>query len=88
MKKGILAIMVLAFALTSCTENERAKQFGGTATVNLPQGQKLVNVTWKEDEIWYLTRSMNSTDTAETYTFQEESSYGMMEGTVILKESK
>ena len=88
MKKGILAILVLASALTSCTQNERAKSFGGTATVNLPQGQKLVNITWKEDQIWYLTRPMNSADTAETYTFQEESSYGMMEGTVVLKESK
>jgi hypothetical protein len=87
MKKVILSIVAIAM-LASCTQNERAKSFGGTATVNLPQGQKLVNITWKEDQIWYLTRPMNSADTAETYTFQEESSYGMMEGTVILKESK
>ena len=87
MKKAILAIAVIV-SMASCTQNERAKSFGGTATVNLPQGQKLVNITWKEDQIWYLTRPMSSTDTAETYTFQEESSYGMMEGTVILKESK
>lgn len=83
MKKGILAILVLASALTSCTENER-----GTATVNLPQGQKLVNIAWKQNQIWYLTRPMYFTDSAETYTFQKESSYGFMEGTVVLKESK
>ncbi len=87
MKKAILAIAVIV-SMASCTQNERAKSFGGTATINLPQGQKLVNITWKEDQIWYLTRPMSSTDSAETYTFQEESSYGVMEGTVILKESK
>jgi hypothetical protein len=87
MKKVILSILAISL-LASCTQNERAKSFGGTATVNLPQGQKLVNITWKEDQIWYLTRTMNSSDSAETYTFQEESSYGMMEGTVILKETK
>lgn len=86
--KKVFVFAILAITFASCTQNERAKNFGGTATVNLPEGQKLVNVTWKEDQIWYLTRPMNSTDSAETYTFQEESSYGMMEGTVILKESK
>jgi hypothetical protein len=88
MKKGILAFLVLASALTSCTQNQRAKKLGGTSTINLPQGQKLVNVTWKDNQIWYLTRQMNSADSAEAYTFQEKSSYGIMEGTVILKESK
>jgi uncharacterized lipoprotein YehR (DUF1307 family) len=87
MKKVILAIAVIV-SMASCTQNERAKQFGGTATIDLPQGQKLVNITWKEDQIWYLTRPMGASDSAETYTFQEESSYGVMEGTVILKESK
>lgn len=76
------------FILTSCTQNERAKYYGGTATVNLPKGQKLVTMTWKEDQIWYLTKPMKFTDSAETYTFQEESSFGIMEGTVILKETK
>jgi hypothetical protein len=87
MKKLIIAICSISI-LASCTQNERAKNFGGTATINLPENTKLVNVTWKEDQIWYLTRPMSSTDSAETYTFYEESSYGVMEGTVILKESK
>lgn len=87
MKKAFL-FAILAITFASCTQNERAKNFGGTATINLPAGQKLINVTWKNDELWYLTRPMNSSDSAETYTFKEESSYGIMEGTVILKETK
>jgi hypothetical protein len=87
MKKLFLAIGVIAM-LGSCTENSRVKNWGGEGSINLPKGRKLVNVTWKEDEIWYLTRPMNSNDVAETYQFQEESSWGMMEGTYTINETK
>lgn len=86
--KKVLAIALVAITLASCTENARVKSFGGEGTLNLPKGQKLVNVTWKETELWYLTRSMDSTDVAETYQFQEESSFGIMEGTYNIVESK
>jgi hypothetical protein len=48
----------------------------------------LVNVTWKETQIWYLTRNMDSNDVAETYEFHEESSYGVIEGTYKIIETK
>ena len=87
MKKLFLAIM-LGVMVTSCTENNRVKNWGGEGTINLPKGKKLVNVTWKETEVWYLTRPMDSNDVAETYQFQEESSWGVMEGTYTIIESK
>lgn len=86
--KKLLILAIAAIAFTSCTENQRAKSFGGTANVNLEPNRKLVTVTWKEDQIWYLTRPMDSTEKAETYNFQEESSWGMIEGTVVIVESK
>ena len=70
MKKMLLAIGMIVM-LGSCTENSRVKSFGGEGTINLPKGRKLVNVTWKETQVWYLTRPMNSTDVAETYQFHE-----------------
>lgn len=87
MKKVFLVIGVIAM-LGSCTENSRVKSFGGEGTINLPKGRKLVNVTWKETQIWYLTRPMSSTDVAETYQFHEESSWGMIEGTYNIIETK
>jgi hypothetical protein len=87
MKKVILSILAISL-LASCTENARVKNFGGEGTINLPKGRKLVNVTWKETEVWYLTRPMDSTDVAQTYQFQEESSWGVMEGTYNIIESK
>jgi hypothetical protein len=74
--------------MVSCTQNEMAKSFGGDVVYNLPKGQKLINVTWKEDHLWYLTKPMTATDTPETYTFKEKSSFGFVEGTVTLNEIK
>jgi hypothetical protein len=87
MKKLFLAIL-MGVMVTSCTENNRVKNWGGEGNINLPKGRKLVNVTWKETEIWYLTRPMDSNDVAETYQFQEESSWGVMEGTYNIIETK
>jgi hypothetical protein len=88
MKRIVLIMSVMMLMLASCTENERVKNWGGDGTINLPKGRKLVNVTWKETQIWYLTRQMDSTDVAETYEFHEESGYGVMEGTYTIVESK
>ena len=88
MKKALIGIAVLTLGLTSCTDNIRARAWGGTAEVELPQGQKLEVVTWKDADIWYLTRPMREGEVAETYNFQEESSWGMVEGTIIIKETK
>jgi len=87
MKKLFLAIGVIAM-LGSCTENNRVKNWGGDGTLTLPKGQKLVNVTWKETEIWYLTRPMTPQDSCQIYTFHESSSWGMVEGTYTIIETK
>ena len=87
--KRILISAIAVLALTaSCTQNARVKNFGGTGDINLPKGQKLVNATWKETQVWYLTRQMRADETAETYQFQEESSWGVIEGTYIIHETK
>ena len=84
----MICVFALAIFTVGCTDNVRTKFWGGTTTHNLPAGQKLVNVTWKEANIWYLTRPMNSNDTAETYMFQENSSFGVLEGKVLIQEHR
>ncbi len=56
--------------------------------LELPENTKLVNVTWKEGNLWYLTKNMDSSDVAETYTFQEKSSLGIAEGCITITERK
>lgn len=90
--KRIIFILILILAVSvfasSCTENSRAKSWGGTAKITLPAGQKLVNVTWKDANLWYMTRPMRADEVAETYSFNEESSFGMLEGSYVITEVK
>lgn len=78
-KLFVLALGVIALA--SCTDNERARRFGGTEEVSLKPNEVVVNVTWKDSEMWICTQD---TTTSVTY-FREKSAWGVMEGTVILK---
>jgi hypothetical protein len=88
MMVGMLSMLLVAMLFSGCTQNYRAKELGGTATEVLEKGRKLVNVTWKDDNLWILTRPMATEDTVETYTFKESSSFGMFQGTVVIKESR
>lgn len=64
------------------------KSVGGTINVDVPKGQKLIEATWKGSDIWYLTRPMREDEDPETFTLQEDSNLGIIEGKVIFKESK
>lgn len=79
--KKLFVLLVGVVALASCTENERARRFGGTEEVTLKPNEIVLNVTWKQNEMWICTQD---TTTGVTY-FREKSSWGVMEGTVILK---
>lgn len=87
-KLSITLAVISAFLISSCTQNELTKNFGGSMTVKLDKGKQLMNVTWKEDELWILTKQMDSTHTPTNYEFVENSSYGLLEGKVTITESK
>lgn len=80
---GIIMMVtgIVLLALASCTDNERARRFGGTEQVELKPNEVVLNVTWKENEMWICTKDT----TTNTVYFREKSSWGVMEGTVILK---
>ena len=78
----VLCIIIIA----GCTQNQRAKQFGGTATMDLPPHQKLVCVSWEEDHLWVLYRPMRTNETAESYILKENSSWGILQGTYQINE--
>ena len=88
MKKiiAVLAIVLFSFGFLSCTAQQRAKKYGGSATVNIPANKKLVIATWKGDNLWLMTRARKEGETPETYFFQESSSWGVFEGTITIQE--
>lgn len=88
MKKAILAIVLVAAIAVLSGCQWATKTVGGSYTVELPADTKLVNVTWKDSNLWYLTRPMEEDDEAETYKFHEDSNFGVLEGTVTIIETK
>lgn len=86
--KKFIVILISLICLCSCTEQIRTRQFGGEMTIDLPAGQELMMVTWKEDDLFYLTRPMAPDYVPVTKTFRESSSWGVMESTVYFKESR
>lgn len=86
MKKFILFITIM-LCLTGCQNT--TKNWGGSMTIELPKGQKLEEITWKDDtDLWYLTRPMREDEIAETHTFQQDTEFGILEGTVTIIETK
>jgi hypothetical protein len=79
---------IAAVLLYSCTEQTRAKNLGGSMTLYLPAGQKLITATWKESNLWYLTEPMDSAYKPQEKILKESSNWGINEGTIIFKETK
>ncbi len=87
MKKLLIGtFLALSISLTGC--QTVAKNYGGFMTIDLEPNQKLEEITWKDDDLWYLTKPMTSDDTAETHTFQQSKDFGVFEGTVTIVEHK
>lgn len=84
---AIVAIIITLIAKVIFSGNWWAKNWGGTITVTLPINTKLVNATWKESNLWYLTRPMHKGEVAETSTLHEQSNLGLVQGQVIFIEA-
>jgi hypothetical protein len=79
--KNLIIVAITLLAMFSCTQNQRAKSFGGTDNVKLKPNEVFINITWKHDSMWITTKD---TITGIIYS-REKSSYGLMEGTIIVK---
>ncbi len=85
---SLIAVCTLVAALSISCDNAISRKFGGSTTINLPAGQKLIEVTWKDNSLWYLTEPMDTDYIPKTKTFQEDSNLGVLEGTVTFVESR
>ena len=81
-------MIALGLTLLACTENQRSKSFGGSMTVKVPCDQVVFDVTWKEENLWYATQPAGQGWRPENKHFTEYSSFGMIEGEVVLVESR
>lgn len=85
MKKNKLFLMVITvitvITFLSCTDNQRARKFGGKEEIQLKPNEVLINITWKESNMWVLTEDT----TTNIKYFRENSNFGIWEGEIIIK---
>ena len=85
--RNIFLIFVLCL-LFSCTEQKMAREYGGSMKIELPRGERLIEATWKDCNLWYLTEQMDSDYVPRKLYFRESSSYMFCEGEVIFVERR
>ena len=86
--KKIIIFLGIILCFTSC-DQYISKNWGGNSTIKLQPGERLVEVTWKNDaDLWYLVEPMDSDYVPKTKTFKESSAMGVMEGKVIFIETR
>lgn len=87
MKKIILALAILiTLGLSSC--NLGTAKYGGNMTIKLEPGEKLIDVQWKNNNLWYLVEPMEENYAPKTKVFKENSNAGAFEGTVTFIETR
>ncbi len=85
--KKILFVLIACMSLMSC-EQQIARRYGGKMTVNLEPGERLIEVTWKENNVWYLVEPMDSDYKPKTKVFKENSVLGIAEGSITFVETR
>ncbi len=75
----IVGVFIILLITSGCTENDRAKNWGGTMNISIPAGEEFVNATWKDADLWIITRDKANPN---KFYMHESSNFGIMEGTV------
>jgi len=82
----VLTVIVAGLFIVSCTDNVRARHFGGNENIQLETGVRVVNVTWKDGDLWILVKK-DETLKPTVYTFSEKSNWGIMQGQIVITEN-
>ena len=67
----LMLLIAIVVGVSSCTENERVKNYGGKQDVT----------TWKDDNLWLITKDTLTNQ----YIMREKSSYGVWEGEIRIQ---
>ena len=85
---NFVAIVAAIIILCSCTKQMMTRNYGGSSEIKLEKGQRLVEMTWKNDNLWILTEPMDSDYVPKTKVFYENSIFGIWEGKIVIIEMK
>jgi hypothetical protein len=79
-------VLIFALLASACISNQRAKYMGGTMIYNLDAGEKFINMSWEGNELWIAHRPRRVGETPEVVTLHEKSQFGVLQGTIIIRE--
>lgn len=82
----VLIVIVIGIFYSCANQHTAARNWGGDMTITLAPGEKLEEITWKDDDLWYLTRPMREDEVPETHVFKADTVFGVFEGTVTIEE--
>lgn len=89
MKKIYLFLSLLTILnFSSCTEQERVRNFGGKMEIEVPAGYMVTSAIWKESELFYFLEPMEEGYVPKEKKFIESSGYGIWESEVTFKEKR
>ena len=86
MRLRLIVISALALTLAGC-DQVLVRSGWSNMTINLPCGQKYVNASWKETEIWYAYRPANPGEAYATVTYKQQTPTNIMSGSVKFVET-
>lgn len=83
MTKLLIAALALPFAANAGgLDQVLARRLGGEMVIELDEGQRLVNMAWKdESDLWLLTKVAPEQEPT-VYEFKESTIFGVLEGTI------
>lgn len=79
--KTLVITAIAAFALAGCDQYV-TRTFGGESKLAIPSGTRLVTVTWKGTDLWYLYYD----PATKRCVFKESSTAGVLEGSVVIEQ--
>lgn len=90
MRKIFICLLVLltGIVITSCTEQARTRQFGGTMVIEVPKGYKVTSATWKKSDLFYFIEPMEDEYQPKQKKFIESSTFSIIETEVTFNEKR
>lgn len=85
----LVVVILIANLCGSCTSNQRAKEWGGTMTINVHPNYKVTMATFKGDaDMWYMIEPMEDDYAPKDKILIEDPTWGVFHGKVIFHESR
>ena len=85
----LVVVILIANLCSSCTDNQRAKRWGGNMTINVEPGYEVMMATFKDDaDMWYMVRKMSDDYVPTDKILIENSTWNVLEGRVTFHETR